>query len=388
MPNLDRRAPKSCRVVLTLTLLWSLAIVPNAVSQDKAAPPWGEFLRQGRWPGFDRLLRRPFRMSPEEEVKGLAAKLRARELDVPNRKRAVNYLKTFHCAKFPEARDMLIDVLVNDKWEPVRYEAAMGLRDMFANCACGEQDEKSDREIRQDRLRGAPDAGSPKHCACCCDTDTLNKIAKVAYEIKENGCCLEPSRRVREMAIEAINACGVPCHYQPYKAIEEQGPPAWEAGQNQEKIDGGGGELIPPPTNELTPALPMTQSSPTPISRLTKVCLVSLKQGQRLTPSNRFSTSHRGRIYYFASQAALEEFKRSPEDYSVAFGGCDPVHFVNTHEVLEGRFLVTHDGTYYMFATKQNYERFKADVVRYTGKKTNKTKLASTTELASTEQGR
>lgn len=373
---------RSTLAVLTIVIATQFLGTPTAVAQDKGAPPWGEFLRQGRWPGFDKLLRKPFREAPEEEVKGLAAKLRARELDIPNRKRAVAYLATFHCGQFPEARDMLVDVLVNDRWEPVRLEAAEALRDMFESCAC-DADQKF---TAADRRRGAPDAGAASHCSCCCDANTMNALAKIAYETKENGCCFEPSLRVREMAVEAIRVCGVPCCYKPYMENSEQAPPAWEPVEVEEDIRSNDDrEVVPPPVKELLP-IPIDNASalriptftasvktPTSISRLERVCVVSLKNGQQLTPNPNFASVHRGRKYIFASDAAKRQFDLNPEEYAVAFGGCDPVHFVDTKQVVEGRYLVLHHDRFYMFATQENYQTFQSNLARYTpgGKQTS-----------------
>ncbi|MEZ6127233.1 MAG: hypothetical protein R3C59_00960 [Planctomycetaceae bacterium] len=379
------------RITLASLVFVSLAALsPPAFSQtaDKGAPPWGEFLRQFR---RDRLLKKPFHMIPETEVNGLASKLRARELDIPNRIKSLKYLEQFHCATFPEARAMLVKVLLEDKWEPVRLQAAKSLQAMFEDCACrnNQEDEPSNREKRNALKFGSPDLDSAKHCLCCCDADTLNALAKVAYETKENGCCFEPSRRVRQAAVEAIRVCGIPCHYKPYVEGDEQGPPAYEY-EEVEKDPGppqkeDEGEVVPPLNKELTPVPageeplaipPLARFEPKPIERLNKICLVSLKQGQRATPNRRFASTYRGRVYYFASEAAQAEFARAPEDYAVAFGGCDPVHFVETQEVLEGRYLVLHEGRFYMFATEQNLEQFKADVARYTGGQNSTSELA------------
>lgn len=382
MLNMGQPTLRSTLAVLTILIASQFQGTPAAVAQDKGAPPWGEFLRKGSWPGFDKLLRKPFREAPEEEVKGLAAKLRARELDIPNRKRAVKYLASFHCAQFPEARDMLVDVLVNDRWEPVRLEAAKALREMFENCACDAEQDFS----AEDRRRGAPDASAAKHCSCCCDANTLNALAKIAYETKENGCCFEPSLRVREMAVEAIKVCGIPCCYKPYTENSELAPPAWEPVEVKEDLQKNDGrEVVPPASQELLP-IPIDNASalripvftasirtPTTISRLERICIVSLKNGQQLTPTPEFSSSHRGRKYLFASEAAKQEFDLDPEEYAVAFGGCDPVHFVDTKQVIEGRYLVLNDGRFYMFATQENYQKFQSNIARYTpgGKQTS-----------------
>ncbi len=365
--------------------------------QDKGAPPWGEFLRRFN---KDRLLKPPFHNDPEEGVKGLASKIRARELDIPNRKKAIRYLADLDCTVFPEAKAMLLTMLDPEveKWEEVRFEAARGLRDMLSRHSCapqgadargGKNKKKSDENAWQQcssaakkytrKARGQKEPEVPCHCRSCCDADTLNKLARTAYEMKENGCCYEPSQRVREMAVEAIKACGVPCHHKPYYANgEEPGPPPVDVPESGEGRESNGGELVPPPAGESVPGPEAEDTSAgvrvparpgvtqaTPISRLSKLCIVSLKRGERLATREEFHATHRGRIYYFSSQSARQEFLADPEDYAVAFGGCDPVHFVETQEAVEGRFLMQHAGRFFMFLTEENLEQFRQDPVRY-----------------------
>lgn len=404
----------------------SLALVASALlcgfstpvaAQDAGAPPWGEFLRRFN---KDPLLKKPYHMDPEEGVKGLASKIRARELDIPNRRRAVRYLADLDCTQFPEAREMLLGLLdpEAEKWEEVRFEAARGLRDMLArhscnpaaagngrgqkngngngsaaagqcnSCnSCGQQPglwqqccntaAKYSRKVRGER---AEPQEAPCHCRSCCDADTLNKLAKTAYELKENGCCYEPSRRVREMAVEAIKACGVPCNYGPYYAEEgEPGPPPMD--ESGGVPNNGGGEVTPPPSLETTPpgspdssaqgvrfpANPSFTAVPTPISRLSGVCIVSLRQGKQVAAREEFRATYRGRVYYFSGLDAQRQFLASPETYAVAFGGCDPVHFVDTQEAVEGRYLTSHDGRFFMFTSKENHERFMNNPARYSG---------------------
>jgi YHS domain-containing protein len=438
MSQTDLRSNK----IRLLTSLLALAVAgPNVVVQQEAnaAPPWGATLPQGTPDPFlgdlfvDPLLKKPFRMAPEDTPSGLAAKLKAGELDIPNKIKGIRYLATFHCATFPEAREMLVEVLLNDPWEPVRLEAATALRDMFQNCGCNEQSGDDEQcklvddmhskvktahadldtkakhvhatmdakfkallkgdvcavidphwihplfqhKVHVDRLRGAPDADTCCQCKCCCNAETLNKLAKVAYETKDDGCCFEPSRRVREMAVAAIAACGIPCHYKPYAEGDEHGPPAYDTDEPDKDVDRdevlpdvvpAPGEQLPDSSNRMLNLPRSANYTPVPNARLKKVCLVSLKQGQKTAPTGKFARAYRGRTYQFASEAAMKEFERNPEEYAVAFGGCDPVHFVETREVVEGRFLMTHNGRFYMFATRQNLELFKAGPERYTMK--------------------
>ena len=409
---------------LIFGLVVIFATTSESRAQDKGAPPWGEFLKRFN---KDPLLKKPFHMSPETEVKGLASKIRARELDIPNRKRAIRYLKDLDCTQFPEAKEMLVSLLKVDpedknleKWEEVRYEAAKGLRDMLERHSCNPDANKNgkgsnskgqnskgqngncqscqngdcDDSLWQQccnsasnvRKRARGERTKPQepacHCTSCCDAKTLNALAKTAYEMNEKGCCYEPSLRVREMAVEAIKACGVPCNYKPYygDSDEEPGPPAFEESGN--KLDGRK-EEVPEDKNEDSRSLdtqlpvPSVTNVVTPISRLTNLCIVSLAHGQQVRPDSQISTTHRGRIYYFSTEEARQEFVSNPERYAVAFGGCDPVLFVRTQQAVEGRFLAEHESRFYMFTSQDNYDAFKANPDRYVSKSRSHDRVAS-----------
>jgi len=400
----------SSKILLAAAIAVFLVAGQSVTAQDKGAPPWGEFLKRFK---KDPLLKTPYHMSPETEVKGLAAKIRARELDIPNRKKAIRYLKDLDCTQFPEAKEMLVSLLKVDpeddtaeKWEEVRFEAAKGLRDMLARHSCnpetqGNACDNCDESLWQQCCTTVDNAGkrsrgertkaqkSPCHCTSCCDAKTLNALAKTAYEMNEKGCCYEPSLRVREMAVEAIKACGIPCNYKPYygEFDEEPGPPAVSDEPNP----------IEPPNPELVPAspkdgeaaepadqslqLPAPEASlqvvPTPITRLSNLCIVSLRHGNHVKPTPGVNATYRGRVYYFANDAAKNEFQLNPERFAIAFGGCDPVHFLQTHLAVEGRFLAEHDEKLYMFATQENHEIFKANPERYQVKPAAATRVVS-----------
>jgi len=407
-------------------------------------------------------------MDPEEGVKGLASKIRARELDVPNRIRAIRYLGTADCRVFPEAKEMLLKQLDPEveKWEEVRFEAAQALKVMLARNSCcngasdgsggacqqcqqgqpcqscqqgqacqqcqscqgvaaccdgacdsctdtgcdsgcdsgsmsfwqkctkvagkaGKSAKKGARAVAQRAGLGAEENDTrPCHCKTCCDAETMNTLARTAYELKPDGCCYEPSRRVREMVVEVLSVCGVPCNYAPYYATgNEQGPSPVEV---QGQGNTGGGEDIPPVLNEDTPTggvgagstqviIPGQQdlTAVAPISRLVDLCIVSLKQGEKKNTDRQISSVYRGRLYYFSSLDAKQEFDASPESYAVAFGGCDPVHFVETRQAVEGRFLTQHEGRFYMFATRENADAFNANPGKFTGQKAESSKLTA-----------
>ena len=420
--------PDSARVsawaLALLCLAGSAALAPKAaLAQDDGAPKWGKWLRQFN---RDRLLKPPFHNAPEDTPKGLASKIRARELDVKNRVKAVEYLEELDCTVFPEAKLVLVDTMLNDDWEPVRYEAAKGLRNMLSRHSCGacaEREDQTDlekmlvgdrdkeaRRINRDRkhrLHGAKRCGCPTcqqvcqagyqpyagpapcHCSGCCDEDTLNALSKVAYEMTAEGCPVEPSYRVRAMAAEAIAACGVPCNnFGPYYADEERGPmleevappvvlPEPAPGPVEDPVDP---REIPAPDREPGRELPAPledggekenkfdlRTTSAPEVRTNGLCLVSLKNGRKVAQDRTQKSVHRGRTYYFASAACKRAFDENPQHYAVGFGGCDPVEFVQTRQVVEGRFLVLHEGRFFMFARPENYDLFRTDVARYTG---------------------
>ena len=375
-----------------LAILCASVSTDPAFGQDQGAPPWGEFLKRFN---KDRLLKPPYHMEEAEGEKGgpkgLASKIRARELDVPNRIRAIRYLASLDCAQFPEAKQMLLEMLSPEKeqWEEVRFAAAIGLRDMLGrnacpsgNCQATQQNagilarckDSASKALQRENAKTA--ASTSCRCTNCCDAETMKTIAKTAYEMKEDGCCYEPSRRVREMAVEAIRVCGIPCNFSPYYASEEMAPFPVDEEVIQPKDDDikiRDREGTPPVRErEGTPGdeaslreVPLLQIEATSISRLTDLCIVSLKEGRKASTDKNVKTEYRGRIYYFSDEQSRRKFIANPEAYAVSFGGCDPVEFVSRRKIKEGRFLVNHEGRYYLFSTMENYEKFKANPIAY-----------------------
>lgn len=358
---------------------FTLVLASSSPAQDKGASPWGEFLKRF---GRDKLLKPPFAMADEGTPKGLASKIRARELDVPNRIKALEYLSELDCKQFPEAQEMLITAMHEDRWERVRLAAAKGLRDMLERGACNpcQQDEKNAGQdiYEKSKFRKGEKRFYPAACHCrnCCTEDVLNALAKTAYEMNENGCPFEPSLRVREMAVEAISVCGIPCCYKPYYATSEPEPappeeppqvdpektgatPETEGNNEAAPTEESKGALLPPPPRVTVTQPPVKiQVAPTPIDQLDKICIVSWRQGEKRQPSHDFESIYKGRIYHFADAQAKATFDDSPEDFAVAYGGCDPVHYVKTREAKVGRFLADIDGKFYLFATMENLEEF------------------------------
>ena len=242
----------------------------------------------------DPLLRPPFAAAPVDTPKGLAAKIKAIELDSQNRIEAVRYLGTVDCVAFPEAQAMLIQVMQEDPFEPVRYEAVMALRMMLArgsaaggNPDCDCEGCEARRDLVKDTKKHAHKAkikcpenlcelwhqclpklihaplhapaklckriknGKPEemrydYCRGCCSEEALNALSAVAYGRDEFGCWLEPSARVRQAAEEALQMC--PCIPAPPTypdALPEPVPP------------------VPPLLEETPPQRPLEEAPPT-----------------------------------------------------------------------------------------------------------------------------
>ncbi|MCA9033000.1 MAG: HEAT repeat domain-containing protein, partial [Planctomycetaceae bacterium] len=231
--------------------------IANTLRDYLSGRPLAEKLRIRR---TDELLRPPFASKPTDSVKGLAAKIRAEELDVCNRVKAAEYLGTVDCKAYPEAQEMLIDTLHNDKYELVRLAAARALGVMLS---CRPQEAKimmcdpnyqptADCPMKPHGRYQAPWEKSNKRfvsgldaCPGCCNADVLNALAKTAYESNEDGCCFEPSARVRQMAAWAMSQCGVCCREQAEQIIHEK--------KTEDKEEEKKGEVDPNKSKEVDP---------------------------------------------------------------------------------------------------------------------------------------
>lgn len=165
-----------------------------------------------------KLLRPPFAGAPINTPKGLAAKIKAQQVDAPNRVAAVEFLGTVDCIAYPESQAMLVEALKSDPAEPVRLAAAEALQVQFMR---GKEEDPSRSELRRyDTCRG------------CCNEATLNELSRIAYETDETGCPIEPSERVRKAARIALTICSANCYpamaapaVPPSPIPEEAGPP-------------------------------------------------------------------------------------------------------------------------------------------------------------------
>src|SRR5438128_1912103 len=111
-------------------------------------------------------------LKPPDSAEGLAARIKAEELDAKARRAAVRYLGTVDCRWFPEAEEVLINSLRKDRNECVRMEAALALS------------------------RG-----------CCCTKKVVAALTETVEGGKKIGPVPENSERVKAIASGALSHC-------------------------------------------------------------------------------------------------------------------------------------------------------------------------------------
>jgi YHS domain-containing protein len=402
------------------------------------------------------LLQPPFAGAPIDTPKGLAADIKAKEVDVPNRIAAAQYLGTLDCVAFPEARKMLLAMALEDPFEPVRYEAVMALRIMLARgmdnprrsahaagCGCEKCKEreknikKSVKETEKHAHHAKVMALCPKNpcelvhktlpaiihapcvlaakmklrcqthvkaeelrydfCKGCCDAETLNALSKIANELDEQGCPIEPSPRVRQAAADALLLCDCTPVATPVVPVPAPPIPEKEEGEGSPLIDGEGVPVVPVepvpdvPTVPEVPAVPETESldnldpnafaqprllktgataglnraEAPPIAALRDYCVVALHDHRFAKANSEIFSIYKSRTFFFESEESKMRFDENPEAFAPVFCGMDPVCYVESQELREGRVLREHGGRFYLFVSEANWEAFQKNPSRY-----------------------
>lgn len=319
-----------------------------------------------------KLMRPGFAGEPVDTAKGLASKIKAKEVDVPKRVKAAKYLGKVDCQAFPDSQKQLLDLVVNDEFEEVRLAAAKAFKEQFSK-GCNPNPSKK-KQRRYDTCRG-----------CCNNVEVLDKLAERAYECDDTGCAKEPSPRVREAIAEALNCC---CCWQyhgdqtnqlpvelstpptpeaapPVNAPKEK-PPAVppETTSREESTTTSAALVNDDSTNaEIQPVameknLPETEA--TLVECLRGHCPVGMA-ARRLDPASaEIWTNYKGHRFEFASEEAKEQFLRDPEHYAPVLNGHCVVTFAKTGEKEVGKYCREQAGRQYWFASKELREEFKA----------------------------
>lgn len=118
------------------------------------------------------------------------------------------------------------------KIKAIKYLAKVG-------CGCYDKDEKvskaliaamgdCDEAVRMAAVKAVMKTAKDGCCdSCgksCCKKDVVEQLAKMAYELDDKGCWIEPSERVRKLAAEAAEIC-CPCQLPQYD-MTPSGPTA------------------------------------------------------------------------------------------------------------------------------------------------------------------
>jgi hypothetical protein len=98
-------------------------------------------------------------------------------------------------------------------------------------------------------------------------------------------------------------------------------------------------------------------------------CPVTVVEGNAWRKGDpRYGAVHRGRTYLFTGPEQQRQFLSRPDYYSPVFSGFDPVRYVETGQLVDGKrnFGVFYD-TMYLFADEAGRARFESDPQRYSG---------------------
>jgi YHS domain-containing protein len=368
-----------------------------------------------------KLLQKAFAKLPKTDPKGLAAIIKAKEVDVANRVAAAKYLGKVDCQQFPESQLALKDLLL-DEFEPVRYEAALALQKQFGRGPdefCFPWQGKSKRK---DACRG------------CCNTENIQAVIDVmhdlAYGTDDYGCPKEPSARVKDVLADAISLCvhcdcqeSAPTYAEPLEPQIEPGvsPDGTEAptdlpapalptapGENDAATNAGTPEAVPP-ADDAKPALPAapsdddasadaSESIPTllddlfvplpeiqsgesstdiapvsyesadakPLDILEGNCPVELVDGGVGIPtSDSIVVTHKGTFdtYRFplSSEEARARFLENPDKYFPVLDGYCVTTWSDTGMKVRGKYASIYRGRYYCFAIPSWQDQFNAN---------------------------
>jgi YHS domain-containing protein len=138
----------------------------------------------------------------------------------------------------------------------------------------------------------------------------------------------------------------------------------------------------PPAATSTTSARPENSQQLIPASQAPPIgldgfCPVTLLETVARDPSDRsawrkgdkrYGAIHRGRTYLFVSPECQQRFLASPDAFAPALAGCDPVHFADRGQMVDGKRaygLVTPDRRIYLFADEASRNRFEQSPAAY-----------------------
>jgi hypothetical protein len=249
---------QNVRYTLSAGLLFVLLVEPAAAQNEASArapsPTLWRFLgipqamSHARTHVFNRRGNTP-RLEKKPPLKNLADPANL-ESDVPAIRAA---------AEIKQAED-----LKPQKIKAIKFLAEIG-------CGCYDKDEKVTKallaaledcteEVRLATIEAIADAAAGECCAqcsqrSCCNEKITDQLAKMAYELDENGCYVEPSERVRQAAMEALCVC-CPNQGLPFEVIEPERPLEGTEPRDLEGVEEGEDAAPTPPPIDSNPVAP------------------------------------------------------------------------------------------------------------------------------------
>lgn len=208
--------------------LWSFLGIPQASYKIHAQL----FNRRGNHPNVEKKpplkgIADPANLKSDVPAIKAAAEVKQAEDLKPQKIKAIKYLATIGCGCYDKDEKITKALLaaMDDCTEEVRLAAVNAVRDAALSGACENCSRRS-----------------------CCNEKITNQLYKIAYEMDDLGCPLEPSERVREAAVEALGVC---CpHRLPVESVAPEAPV--EGGDRPAPVEGG--EATPTPAAPNTPA--------------------------------------------------------------------------------------------------------------------------------------
>ncbi len=209
--------------------LWQFLGIPQTVHRKYD----GLANRKGEHPGLERkpplkALADPANLESGNPAIKVAAEVKQQEDLKPQKIKAIKYLAQIACGCYPGVKEALLAAL-DDCTEEVRYEAAVAF------------------------CKAAGNPCSICNRATCCDQTVRDKLRDMAMGTDANGCCKEPSARVRAAAAMALNACNQIPTAAP--AERKEGPGAAETKETGEGVLRG----LKAPTPPVPPAASPTE---------------------------------------------------------------------------------------------------------------------------------
>jgi hypothetical protein len=180
-------APAAAVVPPATPTLWSFLGVPQGVKKVQGALT----NRRGNHPATEpknamKALNDPANLLSENKAIKKAAQVKLEEDLKPQKIKALKYLTSIGCGCYDKGGEVTAALIASaeDCTEDVRLATMQAIHGAALNKCCN-------------------------NCGqvCCCNEKLLKKLAVVAYERDDHGCYTEPSKRVRDAAIQALKAC-------------------------------------------------------------------------------------------------------------------------------------------------------------------------------------